>query len=361
MKHKLAQLSSCVLLLALARCGGTVEDSSSETHGNPSTGGTAGDAPGGTGASPATGGTGDASGGTASSGTGGTGGDASGGTGASPTTGGTSGGNTCDSGHGGYAGAFFNPNQALCNGNVPMIVDYLGFPVNGTPCEGDEAMCEVVPCNEAKDSWYCCGGNTSQCTGCPAGMVSAGTFCIDAREVSRGDYGSWLASNPPVAPYCTIEADVTCLSDGSVCQGSCDAHPQVCVTQCGAGAYCQSRGAFDVCSLSQLEAPCGANTYPYGDAYDATACNGADHGVGTTVPGGTLAQCVSATGYGTVFDLSGNVAEWVACDMSGGLCEVYGGGFDSAPDALTCGASEMVDPSLRLPGIGFRCCSLGLP
>ena len=302
---------------------------------------------------------------------GGTGGASeTGGTGGAAATGGTAGTSAmgggsvdyaeCDTGHGGVAGAFFDPNQALCDSNTPMIVDVNGFAVTLPACSGAKAMCEVVPCAEATDPWYCCRGQTPQCSPCPAGTASAGTFCINQTEVTRAAYETWVASGPSVSS-CTIEPDPSCMADLSVCGQDCSKHPQVCVPYCGADAFCASQG-LALCSLWQLEAACGDAKYPYGHSYDSAACNGGDLLVGTTVAVGTMPSCASEAGLGLVYDLSGNVAEWTRCaSWATGPCDVHGGSFEAGPDGLACGVSESAEPDSVAPNRGFRCCSRANP
>jgi formylglycine-generating enzyme len=239
-------------------------------------------------------------------------------------------------------------------------------------------------------------GGVSGASGCPGTggptMVRLPEgYCIDSTEVTRSQYQAWLATNPSTAGQTTActwktigyRPPPSCMSY-SVCQTGCDDQPQVCVDWCDAYAYCQgvgkrlcgkigggSNGYGDHAnaSLSQWYNACvsdGANNrYPYGNTRQPGYCNGADHGVGTTVPVGSLDNCQSSVpGYVGVYDLSGNVAEWEdSCQWTGGTyaqCRVRGGSCDPAVNTskdVSCGAdaSDMVnDYGLY---IGFRCCS----
>jgi formylglycine-generating enzyme required for sulfatase activity len=71
---------------------------------------------------------------------------------------------------------------------------------------------------------------------------------------------------------------------------------------------------------------------------------------------GSLTNCVtSAVGYSGVYDLSGNVFEWVDRCNSIGTCAYYGGSFT---DMITsCGDTLLNTRNFVSGDIGFRCCS----
>ena len=108
----------------------------------------------------------------------------------------------------------------------------------------------------------------------------------------------------------------------------------------------------------------GQNTYPYGDTYEGTTCNGDDAGHGGSVAVASMSGCQSSvSGYVGVYDLSGNVWEWEnSCNGNTGnsdRCRVRGGSFDNDGSALRCdydhGYGYHRDSVSGL--IGFRCCS----
>ena len=110
----------------------------------------------------------------------------------------------------------------------------------------------------------------------------------------------------------------------------------------------------------------GANTYPYGNTYQATYCDGGDYWNGNgptmqTVAVGSLANCVSSTtGYAGAYDLSGNVWEWEdSCNGTGqtASCDIRGGAFYYIGSRLTCGYGNLDTRNYVDYGIGFRCCS----
>ena len=109
---------------------------------------------------------------------------------------------------------------------------------------------------------------------------------------------------------------------------------------------------------SQWALACGGTKgqpFPYGTAYEAGRCNDSSRS-------GAVADVASFEGcdgfYSGVFDMVGNVAEWVnACDASLGAadgCETIGGSY---ADTLGCSGSGLKHRDEQLANVGFRCCS----
>jgi formylglycine-generating enzyme required for sulfatase activity len=214
-------------------------------------------------------------------------------------------------------------------------------------------------------------------------MVRVGTFCIDSTEVTVEQYQEFLADAgtqpggqlprcqwntttvpanwPPFAP-------VNEALDG--------------VNWCQAYLYCAWAGkrlcgspdggrgdptAPNSPSNSQWYQACsrdddGQHQYPYGNAYDPTACNGGD-GDGGALP--SLQTCQG--GYPGIFDMSGNVFEWEdlcqndSTDRTGesDQCATRGGAFWSSSTDLGCAMHNSTtrgDQGLR-HDLGIRCCS----
>ncbi len=213
----------------------------------------------------------------------------------------------------------------------------------------------------------------------PAKMVQlpAG-FSIDSTEVTRAQYAAWLATKPTGGqpPECSWNNDFTPGCDWP--PGDKGDHPVVCVDWCDANAYCQGVGKrlcgaigggpevdgeasdasksewFNACSSA------GAHPYPYGDTYDETLCVGAHH----DLDGPDAVQhdgCQSSVpGFEGVFDLSGNVSEWVnSCGDSadGRKCAERGGDFALEGAGLDCRSVLYDSPTFRAQMIGFRCCA----
>jgi hypothetical protein len=128
---------------------------------------------------------------------------------------------------------------------------------------------------------------------------------------------------------------------------------------------CQNLGKR-LCKISEWKAALGGYerlNYPYGNLYDSTKChthldiNKAMEG--HTVPVGSLDSCVSPYG---IYDLSGNVSEWMDCrgevfcfDSIGTPLNYYVGGFWSSQTNSGITAIDFTLTSHRFD-IGFRCC-----
>jgi formylglycine-generating enzyme len=221
---------------------------------------------------------------------------------------------------------------------------------------------------------------------CPVGggprMVKFADFCIDSTEVTRAQYRAWLDSNPNpgvarqhefCASNASFEPDSTCLASAVVCQGTqCDNHPMVCVDWCDAHAYCYSVGKR-LCGSRQGGGIRGADYRDQAGSEQSqwyTACSvgnargGADfcnalaRSLDTTVAVGSLQQCqTAATGLEGVFDLAGNVWEYVdACHSSDRVrCSARGGSFNSY--YASCNTDVLTQTNEPRNHIGFRCCA----
>jgi len=134
-----------------------------------------------------------------------------------------------------------------------------------------------------------------------------------------------------------------------------------------------------LCSASEWQTACengsDKNAYPYGSTFKENDCNGkeydhdcdGDNGDNDEVlPTGTAygcpdkpstSKCVTPSG---VFDLSGNVMEWVSDPVTVDTLtyrRIRGGSIDSVKAGLTCQNNfKMAEPDLRLETLGFRCC-----
>ncbi len=197
---------------------------------------------------------------------------------------------------------------------------------------------------------------------CPEGMALVETTCVDR----------WEAHLEGQSPYDVPEAGVAGTAPGVVPQGyiSGDVAAAACAA---AGKRLCTSGEW----LRACQGPRGS-TFPYGESYDPVACNegreahpvlelfgdAADWSArqmndprlnqlpNTVDATGANPGCVSAEG---VFDLHGNLHEWVA-DSAG----TFRGGF--YVDAAINGAGCLYRTTAHGRGYhdystGFRCCT----
>jgi hypothetical protein len=161
------------------------------------------------------------------------------------------------------------------------------------------------------------------------------------------------------------------------------------ITKEEAATACGKVGTgWSLCSDTQWQAACEgmtATVFPYGATYVKTKCNGNDYGGLAVLATGAATSCVSQIIAGTtgkLFDMSGNVKEWVSTPPDATICktapcfQLRGGAYDtpsfvdsSSGTAVTIAPGLQCDNStpapasaVRLPSVGFRCCySGGLP
>lgn len=134
-------------------------------------------------------------------------------------------------------------------------------------------------------------------------------------------------------------------------------------------SYYQAAGACAaagkrLCRAAEWLAACQnqgeVTRYPYGPRFDGADQAGADcwvEGLAELVqPTGTATACVTQAG---VYDLSGNVEEWVDY-LDPNQAVARGGATLSAPDNATCGSSNPHQPQGQYVRTGFRCCRGGV-
>ena len=233
---------------------------------------------------------------------------------------------------------------------------------DGAPDAGDDA----APCPSDKG---------------PA-MVRAGSFCIDATEVTVDQYQAFVAakggdtSGQPAACGWNTTFSLGCTPTSTASTAAV-----TCVDWCDAWAYCAWAGKHlcgkiggGVATLNDATNPAadewyaacsggGVRSFPYGGSFTTGACNDMTRGNGKPIEVGILPTCEG--GYPGIFDMSGNTAEWVdlcVASPDGGTgstdsCYIRGGAWDdSAATFLGCANHNPQNRSSHDATKGFRCC-----
>jgi formylglycine-generating enzyme required for sulfatase activity len=227
----------------------------------------------------------------------------------------------------------------------------------------------------------------------PPHPVHVSPFCIDLTEVSVSDY--FACAKKKACPEPLVEASWPGITRdeqkawSAFCtygRAARNDHPMSCVTFDEAAAYCRSAGKrlpneeeweYSARGKAGLAYPWGA--FPP----TPTHVNGCDEGcaqvarqasadvIGPRLRGDDGAEATAAVGsylqgvspFG-VFDLSGNVAEWVDAPFCpygrtscGTVARVVRGGSwaTDRPNALTSTSRGKANPIARMPDLGFRC------
>jgi len=231
------------------------------------------------------------------------------------------------------------------------------------------------------------GGSGGANTSCPVGMFHVqeeslnADFCIDETEVTQKQYVQFLVSLgnelPDQIPACASNTELTHTPDGTCPDFVTGSDlPVWCIDWCDARAYCEWAGkrlckALDGTALDFDDDPVlgewhfacsgGLQTlYPYGNEPDDTACH--IDGMIDKDPVASHPACEG--GYPGLFDMQGNVHEWVdACesDEPTAQCRVRGGGTYGSATQWRCARVEAqmgidrLDPDVRT--VGLRCCA----
>jgi formylglycine-generating enzyme required for sulfatase activity len=220
------------------------------------------------------------------------------------------------------------------------------------------------------------------------------SYCVDATEVTIAQYAAFLATSPDTAAqpsFCKPWNSNHSPKLVGACQtvnfnpGMVPDNPMVCINWCDADAYCKwagkrlcgavtggpnDYGAASNPAMSQWYRACsaaGANSFPYGDVFEAEACVGDayDGQAGYDMLSdqrqkvGTALDCEG--GYKGLFDLSGNVQEWEdACEGyqdQNDTCLARGGSYEEGPPLLFCNVQNMRPRFDARNELGFRCCA----
>jgi formylglycine-generating enzyme len=217
------------------------------------------------------------------------------------------------------------------------------------------------------------------------------SYCIDSTEVTQTQYAEFLGvvGNTPSGQPAQCSANTTYYPDHSgMFTDQCTSAafspatdgdlPIVCVDWCDAYAYCAWAGKRLCRGLggaavpsngvsrgnTEFTAACssgGPNVYPYGDTYTAGDCVDTTFSSGGTLTAavavGTAALCQASAPFSGVYDLVGNVSEWIdACDSDDPdtMCAFVGGNFIEPKPY--CGTAQGNSQSTTEIYIGFRCC-----
>jgi formylglycine-generating enzyme required for sulfatase activity len=238
-----------------------------------------------------------------------------------------------------------------------------------------DAGADVVPCS------------TGQGSGGPV-MIQTSTYCIDSTEVTVAQYSQFLDAGPDV----TLPADcswkttyVPNTDGGPGCTPTNNDpaahpnHPISCVDWCDAFAFCAWAGkrlcgtvtggslpyylGATVWSSDEWYLACATTTptpYPTGATYTTGECN--VQGSGTSLVDVGSLPCQG--GYAGLFDMAGNVSEWVdSCSTGAGRgdnCNSEGdnwsGGTKNSSTAR-CDNYGTASRDYANATLGFRCCS----
>jgi serine/threonine protein kinase len=200
-----------------------------------------------------------------------------------------------------------------------------------------------------------------------AGAVSVSLFLILTSSSSQEESEADEVESEPAMPEPTTKApaprellvlgprcpeDMVLLEEEKLCVDAHEApgrgrQPQSGLALDDAAALCAERGAR-LCTGAEWESACrseGGGSWPYGDRFRAEICNLKGSTIEVT---GNRSECRSSFG---VYDMSGNIAEWVAEG------QIRGG---SALDRTKGRCSQLrSNPTLQLAysDVGFRCCA----
>lgn len=221
------------------------------------------------------------------------------------------------------------------------------------------------PLDDAADGSDATGACDPRCKGTapPCGVpivTNTGAFCIDPTEVTVDRYAAFLA----VYQTKTFPLDAPCGDTPIVARANEGATmPITNVTWCEARAYCKWAGK-QLCGTTDGKAITADENATQSSAwYHACTAGSAGHKLLGTKPcrlGSTVGPLASGTtcegGYPGLFDMPGNVSEWVDYRVLNNGFAV-GGAYGQPPNGDTCAPATNTPITNPLVEVGFRCCS----
>jgi hypothetical protein len=145
--------------------------------------------------------------------------------------------------------------------------------------------------------------------------------------------------------------------------GQTDFEPVVCINASDATDYCgwlsqKTGGKWRLPKAEEWGGIIGERLYPWGNYYPPLSTDGNFYGLSNEYDGFQHTAPVGSYGsIRSIYDLDGNVWEWVSGGTFGSLFELRGGAYDTdngQTSILQTTAKHREEPDLRHPAIGFR-------
>ncbi|MDY0062637.1 MAG: SUMF1/EgtB/PvdO family nonheme iron enzyme [Myxococcota bacterium] len=233
------------------------------------------------------------------------------------------------------------PDYVCTRWRCTRIAPDAGLTDAGTEPDGGTVVRCDPPC---RDGQVCVQGRcTDPCLAplpCPDDLVvPLEGFIMDAHEASRPDATATSAG---------CNGGRACSVAGRL--------PWTGLSWSQAEAACLAAGKR-LCTLAEWRLACGgfeSRRYPYGDTFTAGVCNGGTGAAGAPWPTGSGAGCVTPEG---VFDLAGNVHEWLSDALGERERATLGGSHLNNATQIACDYDYSRESSTyRSDLVGFRCC-----
>jgi hypothetical protein len=221
-----------------------------------------------------------------------------------------------------------------------------------------DGSCSHVPI-VCTDGNACTFDTCSAATGCSYSPVSDGTSCGSLQVCDHGTCGAPSPCKPNMAfiggAFCIDRYESSLDPVSGAAQSVPGVLPAAGISQVSASAACAQAGKR-LCLDSEWLRTCGGPNmlaYPYGNTYQASACNGGEtpHPEGSAAVTGSFPGCATAEG---VLDMVGNLDEWTAAvsgtSRGGSFVEVLLNGQGCSYE------TRAHDVGFRSERVGFRCC-----